>query len=168
MIKAYIKFWQNALKSEGISSRSDYWWTFLVNEIFRAIILFIELIIILNFFWGKISPGFTETQLLEVANQAIDHPDTAMLTISIIYTIFNLVVMLPITTLTARRLRDAGLPAGLAYPLPAIYIANAFAQFMNVPGLNAISGFLIFYQLLLLFLCFRPSIKNDPFQGDHQ
>lgn len=161
MIKAYIKFWKNAGNSEGRASRADYWWAFLVNQILRALILGVELVLTLNFFWGKIQPNFTEAQLLQVANQAIAHPDAAMLTISTIYTIFNLIIMTPVTTVTARRLRDVGLPAGLAYPLPAIYIANAAAQFLNMPGLNAISGFLIFYQILLLFFCIRPSLKNQ-------
>ncbi|MDR0299830.1 MAG: DUF805 domain-containing protein [Streptococcaceae bacterium] len=157
MFKAYKKFWQNALKAEGVASRSDYWWVFLVNSIIRGLILLIEFVVIMESFLSKLPANPSDSEIIRIANEIISKPSQSMLIITIIYTLFNLVIMLPVATLTARRLRDAGLSATFAYPLPAIYIGNALLQFVNLSGLNFVSSFFLLYTVILLGLCLRPT-----------
>jgi len=40
VIKAYIDFWKRAFDFSGRSTRPDYWWAYLVNELQKIIITY--------------------------------------------------------------------------------------------------------------------------------
>lgn len=157
MIKAYIKFWRNYANFDGKSSRSDYWWVFLVNSIIRAIIIFGSVIATYASFSTKVDmfdPN-AASEMTTIFNEILVHPTVGMITMKVVGVIFSLFIMIPVTTLTARRLRDAGLSAALVYPLPAIYLIDAVMEFVSFPAAGVVSLFFVFYAVMLLFLCSR-------------
>ncbi|MDR2976517.1 MAG: DUF805 domain-containing protein [Streptococcaceae bacterium] len=160
MIKAYINFWKLALKSEGRSSRSDYWWAFLVNSIIRAVIIFIDFIIIFGEFAKRITSDTTPADVQQITQEVLTHLPSSAMAVQIIGTVFSLLIMIPVTTLTARRLRDAGYSPALAYPLPAIYLAIAVQQFVFIPILSNIMIIANVYAIVLLVLCAKKT--SDP------
>lgn len=162
MIKAYIKFWKNWLTFDGKSSRSDYWWVFLANSIIRAIILLGSVIALYSAVTSKIditNPDLVN-KVTDLTHQVLLHPTAAMWTMTIIGAAFSLLIAVPVTTLTARRLRDAGFSGNFAYPLLVIYLAEAVMQFVSLPALNFLSGIFVAYSFAILVLCMRKSTER--------
>ncbi|GAB2025724.1 DUF805 domain-containing protein [Lactovum odontotermitis] len=164
MIKAYKDFWKLALKPNGRSSRSDYWWTFLINTIIRAIITLFSTVIIIGETM-KLLPDITTTtnpnDIQQLTEKLMNNMPLSVIILQIVGTVFSLLIMVPVTTLTARRLRDAGYSPALAYPLPAIYLANAIAQFVSVPILSSITLFAGVYALILLIFCAKKAPDSE-------
>lgn len=112
MIKAYIKYWKKWRNFQDYSSRSDYWWVFLVNVIIFAVLNGI------NFFSMipqavKILDQSSKLSQSQISQKIIDlslHPTGLALLMLIITSIFGFVTLLPNVALTARRLRDGGFP----------------------------------------------------------
>lgn len=105
MINAYKKFWNNYTNFSGISSRSDYWFAWLMNSI-----IYLIAIIILGIY---ISIAGLHGNYSEVtSNSGVDFN----LQISGVFVpvmfwiifIFSLAIFLPSLAISIRRLRDAG------------------------------------------------------------
>ena len=162
MIRAYKKFWRNYTNFEGRTSRADYWWTFLVNSIIRALIMTVFFICTTVAMYSKLAAKGISTSDLKfsekftsIANDLLENPTREMLALKIIGVIFSLLIMIPVTTLTARRLRDVGLSEKLVYPLPAVYLLYAVMEFVTFPGMSLLSPILLVYTATLLFFCAR-------------
>ena len=89
MINAYKNFFKGFLDFTGRSTRPDFWWVWLMNNVFCIPLYIIYFQMILND--GK-----------EVADPI------ASVGILSFYIIFYLVIFLPSIALRVRRLRDAG------------------------------------------------------------
>lgn len=92
MIEAYGAFWHRGYKEwAGTSSRSEYWWSFLMNwliSIFWVFLIVVSGFPIIGGAWSPIS-----------------------MILSIGLFIFALAILIPSISMTARRLHDAGLSA---------------------------------------------------------
>ncbi|MFV0556804.1 MAG: DUF805 domain-containing protein [Lactovum sp.] len=161
MFKAYIKFWKQSFKIEGKSTRADYWWVFLLHLIIKIIFFLINVFLVcLEFFRQSTGEliSMTTTEIEELALFISQHPSQAMMISNIILAIFNLLILIPTTTLTGRRLKDAGYPLSLAYPLPAIFLVNIVLQFLNFSSLILLSNICQIYYLIILIFCIREKV----------
>ncbi len=100
MIEAYKKFWKGYVDFEGRSTRSDYWFVYLVN------ILIIFAYFLLQAVFGGIAAA-TDSSFLAVIS----------LILLLIFFAYGIAACLPGIALTVRRLRDAG------YNWPYIFVA---------------------------------------------
>lgn len=133
MIEAYKKFWKNYVVFEGKSSRSDYWYTILMNGL------------IMLGFWVLLAVSGGLTAMMAYAGESDSMNGGAVgfgiLTFVIYFAIiiFGLATFIPHLSLTIRRLRDAGQPWG-------------FIFFVFIPFFGPI--------VLLVFMC-MPSKENS-------
>ena len=92
MLEAYSAFWRRGFTEwAGTSSRSEYWWSFLMNwliSIFWVFLIVVSGFPIIGEAWSPIS-----------------------MILSIGLFIFALAILIPSISMTARRLHDAGLSA---------------------------------------------------------
>ncbi|MDO1605011.1 DUF805 domain-containing protein [Lactobacillus sp. YT155] len=132
MIEAYKKFWKNYVVFEGKSTRSDYWYTVLMNGL--IILGFFILLIVSGGLTGLIAYAGGDSMTGGAVGFGI-------LTFIIYFAmiIFGIAVFIPNLSLTIRRLRDAGQPWG-------------FIFFTFIPFFGPI--------VLLVFMC-MPSKENS-------
>ena len=100
MIEAYKKFWEGYVDFEGRSTRSDYWFAYLVNALITW-----GLYIVVAVFGGIASA--TDSTVLAIFS----------LILGLIMSIYAVAAFLPGLAVTVRRLRDAG------YNWPYIFVA---------------------------------------------
>ena len=100
MIEAYKKFWKGYVDFEGRSTRSDYWFVYLVNVLITFAYFLLQAV-----FGGLVA--VTESSFLAVIS----------LILLLIFFAYGIVAFLPSIALTVRRLRDAG------YNWPYIFVA---------------------------------------------
>ena len=100
MIEAYKKFWKGYVDFEGRSTRSDYWFAYLVNALITW-----GLYIVVAVFGGIASA--TDSTVLAIFS----------LILGFIMFIYAVAAFLPGLAVTVRRLRDAG------YNWPYIFVA---------------------------------------------
>ena len=91
MIEAYKKFWEGYVDFEGRSTRSDYWFAYLVNALITW-----GLYIVVAVFGGIASA--TDSTVLAIFS----------LILGLIMFIYAVAAFLPGLAVTVRRLRDAG------------------------------------------------------------
>lgn len=99
MIEAYKKFWKGYVDFEGRSTRSDYWFVYLVNVLITFAYFLLQAV-----FGGLVA--VTESSFLAVIS----------LILLLIFFAYGVAAVLPGIALTVRRLRDAG------YNWPYIFI----------------------------------------------
>ena len=99
MIEAYKKFWKGYVDFEGRSTRSDYWFVYLVNVLITFAYFLLQAV-----FGGLVA--VTESSFLAVISFII----------LFIFFAFGIAACLPGIALTVRRLRDAG------YNWPYIFV----------------------------------------------
>ena len=99
MIEAYKKFWKGYVDFEGRSSRSDYWFVYLVNVLITFAYFLLQAV-----FGGLVA--VTESSFLAVIS----------LILLLIFFAYGIAAFLPSIALTVRRLRDAG------YNWPYIFV----------------------------------------------
>lgn len=99
MIEAYKKFWKGYVDFEGRSTRSDYWFVYLVNVLITFAYFLLQAV-----FGGLVA--VTESSFLAVIS----------LILLLIFFAYGIAAFLPSIALTVRRLRDAG------YNWPYIFI----------------------------------------------
>ena len=99
MIEAYKKFWKGYVDFEGRSTRSDYWFVYLVNVLITFAYFLLQAV-----FGGLVA--VTESSFLAVIS----------LILLLIFFAYGIAACLPGIALTVRRLRDAG------YNWPYIFI----------------------------------------------
>jgi uncharacterized membrane protein YhaH (DUF805 family) len=163
MFTAYKKFWQLARSSEGRSTRADYWWVFLVNSLIRLVLVFLSVIFMtVAILASDPSNDLTSNpeKMQAAVTKIMTHPTVGMISLQILGALFSLAIMWPVTTLTVRRLRDAGRNPSLAYPLPAIYLANIIFTFVTLPAWSFLSSAFTAYTLVLLVFCLRKSVTE--------
>ena len=100
MIEAYKKFWKGYVDFEGRSTRSDYWFVYLVNVLITFAYFLLQAV-----FGGLVA--VTESSFLAVIS----------LILLLIFFAYGIAAFLPSIALTVRRLRDAG------YNWPYIFVA---------------------------------------------
>ena len=106
MIEAYKKFWKGYVDFEGRSTRSDYWFVYLVNVLITFAYFLLQAV-----FGGLVA--VTESSFLAVIS----------LILLLIFFAYGIAACLPGIALTVRRLRDAG------YTWP--YIFTIFIPFVG-------------------------------------
>ena len=99
MIEAYKKFWKGYVDFEGRSTRSDYWFVYLVNVLITFAYFLLQAV-----FGGLVA--VTESSFLAVIS----------LILLLIFFAYGIAACLPGIAVTVRRLRDAG------YNWPYIFI----------------------------------------------
>ena len=99
MIEAYRKFWKGYVGFEGRSTRSDYWFVYLVNVLITFAYFLLQAV-----FGGLVA--VTESSFLAVIS----------LILLLIFFAYGIAAFLPSIALTVRRLRDAG------YNWPYIFV----------------------------------------------
>lgn len=99
MIEAYKKFWKGYVDFEGRSTRSDYWFVYLVNVLITFAYFLLQAV-----FGGLVA--VTESSFLAVIS----------LILLLIFFAYGIAACLPGIALTVRRLRDAG------YNWPYIFV----------------------------------------------
>ena len=100
MIEAYKKFWKGYVDFEGRSTRSDYWFVYLVNVLITFAYFLLQAV-----FGGLVA--VTESSFLAVIS----------LILLLIFFAYGVAMVLPGIAITVRRLRDAG------YNWPYIFVA---------------------------------------------
>ena len=128
MIQAYKNFFKGFLDFSGRSTRSDFWWVWLINNIFCIPLYIIYFEMILN------------------TGKEID-PISGVAFLSL-YIILSMVLFIPSLALKVRRLRDAGLHWAFIFfeliQLLAIFLPPSFPSFFY-------SFFLYFRWMVLSF-----------------
>ena len=123
MINAYKNFFKGYVDFAGRSTRSDYWWVWLANNI---------LSIPLYMAYGN-----------AIANPRNESALIALGGIAIIYMVIGLALLLPGLALTVRRLRDAGFHWALIFivfiPLGSIVLLVLLAMPTKEEATPAIS-----------------------------
>ena len=99
MIEAYKKFWKGYVDFEGRSTRSDYWFVYLVNVLITFAYFLLQAV-----FGGLVA--VTESSFLAVIS----------LILLLIFFAYGIAAFLPGIAITVRRLRDAG------YNWPYIFV----------------------------------------------
>ena len=99
MIEAYKKFWKGYVDFEGRSTRSEYWFVYLVNVLITFAYFLLQAV-----FGGLVA--VTESSFLAVIS----------LILLLIFFAYGIAAFLPSIALTVRRLRDAG------YNWPYIFV----------------------------------------------
>ncbi|MDR0200348.1 MAG: DUF805 domain-containing protein [Streptococcaceae bacterium] len=155
MLKAYQDFWKNRTVFDGRTVRKDYWFSFLVNNVVRLVIVLVQTALQAHFTQPMITakPGTTEytKQATDAATSIAQHMPLPLLIVVIIGTLWSLAILWPVMNLTARRLRDAAFAPGLAYGLIAVYVIWALAAFLPLPGFLTMLAAV--YGLILLVMC---------------
>ena len=100
MIEAYKKFWKGYVDFEGRSTRSDYWFVYLVNVLITFAYFLLQAV------FGGLAAA-TDSSFLAVIS----------LILLLIFFAYGIAACLPGIALTVRRLRDAG------YNWPYIFVA---------------------------------------------
>ena len=118
MIQAYKNFFKGFLDFSGRSTRSDFWWVWLINNIFCIPLYIIYFEMILN------------------TGKEID-PISGVAFLSL-YIILFMVLFIPSLALKVRRLRDAGLHCAFIFfeliPLLAIFSGFIFLPVLSLDG----------------------------------
>ena len=99
MIEAYKKFWKGYVDFEGRSTRSDYWFVYLVNVLITFAYFLLQAV------FGGLAAA-TDSSFLAVIS----------LILLLIFFAYGIAACLPGIAVTVRRLRDAG------YNWPYIFI----------------------------------------------
>ena len=106
MIEAYKKFWKGYVDFEGRSTRSDYWFAYLVNALITWCLYILVAVV------GIIASSIDSSALLIIS-----------LIIGLIMWVYTIGAFLPGLAVTVRRLHDAG------YMWP--YILTVFIPFVG-------------------------------------
>ena len=99
MIEAYKKFWKGYVDFEGRSTRSDYWFVYLVNVLITFAYFLLQAV------FGGLAAA-TDSSFLAVIS----------LILLLIFFAYGIAACLPGIAVTVRRLRDAG------YNWPYIFV----------------------------------------------
>ena len=105
--QAWKDFWKGYVDFKGISTRAGFWWAML--DYF-----------IINFVWNIINSIVKSYNMHVLYSIGLDK------TMIFITGIIHLVLFIPMLSVLARRLRDAGLKEGVITALIAIYIIVGF------------------------------------------
>ncbi|WP_336272324.1 DUF805 domain-containing protein [Lactococcus cremoris] len=113
MFNAYKNFWRQSFDFKNRSSRSDYWWVFLIN-------LIIYLVLMTTFLF---SSGFSAALTADV-----DHFSPLTWIALILLFVWGLASIVPMSALAMRRIRDTGLSPFFWLVFPASLILGEFTQ----------------------------------------
>ena len=136
MIKAYKQFWKNYFNFTGVSTRSEFWWVFLINSIIYAVfaLAFGGVAVATAFVTGHADKSFGIAALIGIA-------------VCILYWIASVI---PTISLYFRRYRDAGVTPWfllITYGVPAVLTgSNLYEKHVLVQTLVliiSIIGFII-------------------------
>lgn len=154
MFKAYGKFWKKYIDFESKSSVADYWWVFLINAIINVIgITAVSVLVVMMIF--PILFG----EVIVYGDFSYSSPFMiVIISISLLWTLYELATLVPRIAITVRRLRDAGYPWGLVF----------ISIFSGILGIIPIIGsFLILAaRVTMIVLLVQPTkkieVKDEP------
>ncbi|MDO4666904.1 MAG: DUF805 domain-containing protein [Streptococcus sp.] len=154
MFAAYKKYWTHYADFSGRSSRSDYWWVFLINVILGSIFVIIG----------------ASALIASIGNSyPYEEPALAMLStggpIFIIALLFLLANLIPDYALTVRRLRDAGFHWAFIFLKLGPAIASMIPGIAPLASLISLPCFIV----LIVLLCQKTKwIENAAFINGQQ
>ena len=165
MFNAYKKYWKNYANFEGRSSRSDFWWVFLINVLIAFIAGIIAVFMVFGTVASIASNGssmdyYDDTESIRTGF-AILSTLGPMWLVSIVWWLAN---FLPSLAISVRRLRDAGLHWAFIFLLVGPSIG------MLIPFINIIAALAALpCQIAFIVLMCRPS-KQEPinYQAGYQ
>ncbi|MBM7643787.1 DUF805 domain-containing protein [Streptococcus loxodontisalivarius] len=152
MFKAYKDYWMRYADFEGRSTRSDYWWVYLINAIIGAIA---GLILIFSFILPLIaisSYSYTDTDE-EFALRFLSTVSPTVIIIFILMSCYSLATIVPNLALAVRRLRDAG------YHWSVVLISFLPVLGSWIPLLNFFIIFLVPIAMIVIYC--QPSKINQ-------
>ncbi|KPN80484.1 uncharacterized protein RZ76_03310 [Apilactobacillus kunkeei] len=113
MIKAFKQYWKNYFNFTGVSTRSEFWWMFLINSIIYAVFL-------LAFGGIVIATAF-----------ATGHPEKtfgiAAIIGLVVCMLYSIAAFIPAISLHFRRYRDAGVTPWfllITYGVPFVLVGS--------------------------------------------
>ncbi len=168
MFKAYAKYWRKATQLSGYSSRSDYWWVFLVNSLIFLIVRIVEGVVSVSATSQLLSKGSTlsKDQLTAKVQEMTQHPTGIMLVVSIIVVLISLAILLPNISLTSRRLRDAAFPTWIAFIFGAGELYSLAGGIFGALNFAFVGFILLAIELVTYILCIFPSKYRDEEDDD--
>lgn len=165
MIKTYKKYWKKIIQFDGYSSRSDYWWVFLVNSL-----IFLVLTVVRYFVLApqllRLSNRANTTHLTQEAQNLIRHPSGSLLLITIIIGIAGLLILVPNLSLTSRRLRDGGFPWWFMIFFGIVAFYDLMSTFITLSVPHAMGWILDIFLFATYILCLFPSKYRDDEDDD--
>lgn len=117
MIKAYKQFWKKYFNFKGVSTRSEYWWVFLINSL-------IGLVFIVAFGGAAFLAGMATGH----GPKAVGIAAIIGLVIAMVYYIATII---PTISLHFRRYRDAGVTPWfllITYGVPFVLYKSTFYE----------------------------------------
>jgi uncharacterized membrane protein YhaH (DUF805 family) len=171
MFKAYGKYWRKFNQWQGYSSRSDFWWVFLINSIIFAILSVFKLAVQLPEITSVIAVAkkTNNTETIRKASASIlQHPTTGMLVVEIVTAVIGLAILWPNMTLMARRLRDARFPWWLAIIYGVAALHGIVSIFLGATGiaLTLLAVVLGIFTLVMLIFCMIAARYGDDEDDD--
>lgn len=115
MIKAYKQFWKKYFNFKGVSTRSEFWWVFLINSL-------ISLVFIVAFGGVALVTGI-------VTGHGPKEVGIAAIIGLIVAVVYYIAAIIPTISLHFRRYRDAGVTPWLlliTYGVPFIIEGSTF------------------------------------------
>jgi len=100
MLTAYKKFWKQYVDFSSTSSRSDFWWVWLINTLIQFVIVVLSIIALFN------GLSFGSSSEPVVQNHGAIILGIGLLAV---YGLNNLAIIIPSVALSIRRIRDTGL-----------------------------------------------------------
>ncbi|PCR99024.1 DUF805 domain-containing protein [Lactococcus fujiensis] len=168
MIKAYKKYWKKALKFEGFSSRSDYWWVFLVNSIIYMLISFLSFLSMMPAMVKIMtnSTGLSQPELVAKAQELATNPSGFTMLILALSIVFGLAILIPNVSLIYRRLNDAGMPTFVAYIFGLAAFYGIFSRFITAKEFTFVATAAAFITYAVYILCLFPTKYRDEEDDD--
>lgn len=159
MIKAYFKYWKKTGDFKSFSSRSDYWWVFLVNFIIFT------LISIIHFFTlipqaAKILNEAGSSAQAELMQKIVDlstKPTGSAFVVVVVTFLAGAIILIPNMSLTARRLRDAGFPWWFSLIFGLAAFQELVAIFWNTGNFARLGLIANLINLVVYILCLFPA-----------
>ncbi|WP_099221794.1 DUF805 domain-containing protein [Listeria costaricensis] len=99
IFRAYKLFWKNYVNFHGRASRSEYWFSALINVVILILLMMISLIFL---FSGLVAIPFSGDVT------TVNSLATGSMVFIVIYVLFCLAVLLPSLSCSVRRLHDTG------------------------------------------------------------
>ncbi|WP_019780362.1 DUF805 domain-containing protein [Streptococcus sobrinus] len=144
MFTAYANFWKHYIDFKGRTKRSEFWWPFLFNNLIRLgfyLVVFINLIIPFNQEIKLMQDSALSTEGLSIWSEI----SPVMVTVIILWGIFELAILVPSLAIGVRRFRDAAFHWSFIFMYGAALVLTAIPMpvFFNIIVLVLSAGLTI-------------------------
>ncbi|EHI75533.1 membrane protein [Streptococcus criceti] len=124
MFTAYANFWKHYIDFKGRTKRSEFWWPFLFNNLIRLafyLIVLVDLIIPFGQRMRLMEDSALSTDGLSIWTDI----SPLMVTILILWGLFELAILVPSLSIGVRRLRDAAFHWAFIFMYGAALLLNS-------------------------------------------